>query len=142
MIKFLAALCELAFVGLVRLLHRRYAIRFQGKGVYWKRLFTTENGEGSLSNCPGRKSLSVRSISTHFSPSSRHFQKTLFTGKLYATLWGGTRRTRSRKCGFVGYVRRHGFILPIIRDWFFMPQGGTAVDDVFFFRLMSYDVCI
>jgi hypothetical protein len=25
---------------------------------------------------------------------------------------------------FVGYVRRHGFILPIIRDWFFMPHGG------------------
>jgi hypothetical protein len=29
------------------------------------------------------------------------------------------------------------FILPIIRDWFFMPHG-TAVDDISF-RLMSYD---
>jgi hypothetical protein len=139
MIKFLAVLCEPAFVGLVQLLYRRYAIRFQGKRVYWK-AFITEMGRDLCRINPGRKITVRSSISTHFSPSSRHFQKRFSPASCMRTLFGVTRRTRSRKFGFVGYIRRHGFILPIIRDWFFMPHGGrTAVDDVSF-RLTSYDI--
>jgi hypothetical protein len=122
MIKFLAVLCEPAFVGLVRLLHRRYAIRFQGKRVYWK-TFITEMGRDLCRIILGGKSLSVRLfrlISHHHDISKNAFRRQAVC-ELFSGLPG---RTRSRMFGFVGYIRRHGFILPTIRDWFFMPHGG------------------
>jgi len=64
------------------------------------------------------------------------FPKTLFAGKLYATLFRSTTSTRSRKCGLVGYVRRHGFIPPDYSGLVFHASRGTAVD-VVSFRLMS-----
>src|SRR4051812_10682919 len=114
MSKMLAALCEPAFVGLVRLLHRGYAIRFQGEKGDWKSYIKKWGGifvELSWEEITVRSS-----ISTHFSPSSRHFQKR-FSPVSCMRLFRSTTSTRSRKCGFVGYVRRHGFILPTIRDW-------------------------
>ncbi len=29
-------------------------------------------------------------------------------------------------CGSIGYIRGHGFILSVYRDWFFMPQGDVS----------------
>ena len=122
MIKFLAVLCEPAFVGLVRLLHRRYAIRFQGKRVYWK-TFITEMGRDLCRIILGGKSLSVRLfrlISHHHDISKNAFRRQAVC-ELFSGLPG---RTRSRMFGFVGYIRRHGFILPTFRYCFFMPHGG------------------
>jgi len=82
-----------------------------------------------LSNCPGRKSLSVRLfrlISPH-----RHdlFQLRLFAGKLYAILSGVT-ITGSWMFAFIGYIRRHGFILPVYSGLVLRASRGRAVDDV------------
>ena len=46
--------------------------------------------------------------------------------------------TGSRGCGFIGHIRRHGFILLIVQDRFFMPRGDASRGS-FFCRFMTYD---
>ena len=39
----------------------------------------------------------------------------------------GITNTGQQACGSVGHIRGHGFILPIIRDWFFVPHGDNLL---------------